>query len=163
MLIAGEILTAATRGEVRGSVSRYTYTDNPGVKFQKNRTTKDQYTQASPHMSDSDAKHLGANRRVCNRLSLSRRMLLELDNGEILIGDTEDISLRGVLLKTDVRPAIDLRGITGKLFVIGQEGTHADGYPCKVVRVKDTSIALELDKKFAAAFGQRITNDLFGA
>jgi len=112
--------------------------------------------------SDNSTSDPNANRRVCDRLSLNRKVVLELDNGEILVGETDDISLRGVLLNVDLLPEGDVLGMKATLFVIGDGGEHSSGFPCKVVRLKDMSIALELDKKVVAAFGQLITREVFG-
>lgn len=112
-------------------------------------------------MTANDAKGAGANRRVCDRLELCRKILVELDSGEILIGQTVDVSLRGALMQTDSEPAAELLGLTGSLFIITDDGQHSGGYACKVVRLEAAAIALELDKKAVVAFGQYMTKDLF--
>lgn len=111
-------------------------------------------------MNDRKPDNPDANRRTCDRLSVSRKMLLELDNGGIVIGESEDISLRGVLLRTDSLPESELAGMAGTLYVLGSHGGESSGYPCRVIRVRETSLALELDRKVAAAFGQYVTRDL---
>lgn len=113
-------------------------------------------------MTDNNAKNQNPNQRVCDRLSLSRIILFELENGRILTGKTEDISPRGVLMKTDARPESELLGIAGTLFIISDDGDFSIGYPCKVARQKDSSIALEIDKAAAAAFGHYMAEDLLG-
>jgi hypothetical protein len=102
------------------------------------------------------------NERICNRLNLHRTLLLELDNGEMLQGRSADISPRGALLKTDARPEGELLGMAGTLFIISDEGYFSVGYPCKVARQEAGSIALEIDKKAAAAFGNYLTKELLG-
>jgi len=113
-------------------------------------------------MNDDKSKHQDPNERVCNRMKLSRKFLLELDSGEFLEGRTVDISPRGALMKTTAPPADELLGSAGTLFIISDEGYFSVGYPCKVVRLKDRSIALEIHKKAAAAFGLYMTKDLLG-
>lgn len=113
-------------------------------------------------MNDNNPKNQDPNQRVCNRINLTRNILLELDNGDILQGRTVDISPRGVLMKTDTPPEGELVGIAGTLFMISDEGHFSVGYPCKVVRLKDSSISLEIHKKAAAAFGDYMTKDLLG-
>lgn len=113
-------------------------------------------------MNDSNPTNQDPNQRVCNRLNLSREILLELATGDILQGRTVDISPRGALMKADVLPEGDLRGIVGTLFTISDEGHFSIGYPCKVVRQKDSSIALEIDKNAAAAFGNYMAKELLG-
>ena len=112
-------------------------------------------------MTTNNAKALDPNRRVCDRLDLCRKILLELANGEILVGETVDISLRGALMKTDITPGDELLGVAGTLFMIASDGQHSSGYPCKVVRLEGDAIGLELDKKAVTAFGQYMTRDLF--
>ena len=113
-------------------------------------------------VTDNNPKTQDSSRRVCDRLNLTRRLLLELDNGDILAGRTMDISPRGALMKPDTPPEGGLLGIAGTLFIISDEGRFSIGYPCKVVRLKDSSIALEIHKKAAAAFGLYMTKDLLG-
>ena len=112
-------------------------------------------------MNDKNTNNPDSNRRICDRLSLNRRMLLELDSGDILVGESEDISLRGVLLQTDGLFEGDLQGNQGTLYVFGDGGKQSNGFRCRVVRIKGTALALELDKKVVAAFGHYLTNDLF--
>ncbi len=113
-------------------------------------------------MNDNNPKNQNLNQRVCDRLSLSRKILFELANDSILAGKTEDISPRGVLMKTDARPESELVGIAGTLFIISDDGHFSIGYPCKVVRQKDSAIALEIDKAAAAAFGHYMAEELLG-
>ena len=113
-------------------------------------------------MTDNNLENQNPNQRVCDRLSLSRKILFELENGSILTGKTEDISPRGVLMKTDARSESELLGIAGMLFIISDDGHFSIGYPCKVVRQKDSAIALEIDKGAAAAFGHYMAEDLLG-
>ena len=113
-------------------------------------------------MTDNNPKNQNPNQRVCDRLSLRRKILFELESGRILTGETEDISPRGVLMKTDARPESELLGIAGTLFIISDDGDFSIGYPCKVTRRKDSSIALEIDKAAAAAFGHYMAEDLLG-
>lgn len=113
-------------------------------------------------MTDSNLKDQDPNKRVCNRINLTRTLLLELNNGAIVQGRSVDISPRGALMKADVSPEGELRGKAGTLFIISDAGQFSIGYPCKVVRHDDSSIALEIDKKAAAAFGNHITKDLLG-
>jgi hypothetical protein len=87
-------------------------------------------------------------------------MLIELDNGEYIGGKTEDISPRGALLNADKLPRSEIQGITGMLFVISDDGEFSVGYPCKVVRQQGRSVAVEIHKSAAAAFGDYMTRDL---
>lgn len=113
-------------------------------------------------MNDSNSSGSDASRRVCERLGLTRKAVLELDSGDILVGDTVDISLRGVLLKADLLPAADISDAQGTLFMIGEDDEHSSGFSCRVVRVAGCTVALQLDKNAVAAFGQLITRELFG-
>ncbi len=102
------------------------------------------------------------NQRVCDRLRLKRKILFELEGGRILTGNTEDISPRGVLMNADARPDSKLLGTSGTIFIISDDGDFSIGYPCKVARQKGNSIALEIDKAAAAAFGHFMAEDLLG-
>jgi hypothetical protein len=113
-------------------------------------------------MTDDNPDTREANRRVCDRLSVNRTLLLELDNGEILQGQSSDISPRGALMKPDTPPRDELLGLAGTLYIISEEGHFSVGYPCKVVRLKQEFIALEISKKAAAAFGNYMARDLLG-
>jgi len=113
-------------------------------------------------MTDKNPENPDSRPRVCDRLNVSRKMLLEFDNGEILTGKSVDISPRGALMQTDAPIKGELQGTAGTLFIISGEGHFSIGYPCKVARQEDRSIALEIDKKAAAAFGNHMTKDLLG-
>jgi PilZ domain len=113
-------------------------------------------------MNDKRPEKQGPNQRVCSRINLARTLLLELDSGDILEGRTVDISPRGALMRTESPPGAALLGVAGTLFMISDEGHFSIGYPCKVVRLKGNSVALEIDKKAAAAFGNYMARDLLG-
>jgi hypothetical protein len=113
-------------------------------------------------MNDNNPENQDPNQRVCNRINLTRTLLVELDTGDVLEGRTVDISPRGALMKTELSPDAELLGVAGTLFIISDEGHFSIGYPCKVVRLKGRSIALEVDKKAAAAFGNYMTKELLG-
>lgn len=113
-------------------------------------------------MSDNSPENHDPNQRVCNRINLTKKMLLELDNGDVLEGLTLDISPRGALMKPDTLPEGELQGIAGTLYMISAEGHFSSGFPCKVVRLKDHLVALEIHKTAAAAFGNFMTKDLLG-
>jgi hypothetical protein len=113
-------------------------------------------------MTDNQPKKQDSNKRVCSRINVTKTLLLELDNGDILEGRTVDISPRGALFEADTPPEGDLLGIAGTFFIISDEGHFSVGYPCKVVRLKDRAIAIEVNKKAAAAFGHDMTKDLLG-
>jgi hypothetical protein len=111
-------------------------------------------------MNDPDADNNDPNQREWDRLSVRTRMLLEFESGDILIGESDDVSLRGVLMQVDLVPPQEMLGALGTLYLVGRDGQPSDGYPCKVVRLKGNSVALELDAKVAAAFANRITRGL---
>lgn len=113
-------------------------------------------------MSDNKPTNQDPHHRVCDRISLTRKLLLELENGKFLEGHAVDISPRGALMKTAARLEEELLGMAGTLFVISDQGHFSVGYPCKVARLKGRSIGLEIDKKSAAAFGDYMTKDLLG-
>jgi hypothetical protein len=113
-------------------------------------------------MNDNNPKNQASNRRVCDRINVTRVLLLELDNGDILRGRTVDVSPRGALMETETPPDDELLGMAGTLFIISDDGQFSMGYPCKVARVKDSGIALEVDKNAAAAFGNYMAKDLLG-
>lgn len=113
-------------------------------------------------MSDSKPTSQDSNQRICNRINLTRKLLFELDNGDILEGLSVDISPRGVLMKAEKSHGGTLPGTTGTLFIISDEGEFSIGYPCEVVRLQDRTIALAIHKKAAAAFGLYMTKDLLG-
>ena len=89
-------------------------------------------------------------------------MLLEIANGDILTGQSVDIRPHGVLMESDTPPEMALLGIAGTLFIISEKGHFSIGYPCRVVRLEPWSVALEIDKKAAAAFGNYMAKDLLG-
>lgn len=103
-----------------------------------------------------------SNHRVCDRLKTRKVLLLELEDGAILRGHTVDVSPRGVLLVAEEEPPTGLQGQSGTLFMISDKGQFSSGYPCRVVRSRGVTIALEIDKKAAAAFGNDMTRELLG-
>lgn len=113
-------------------------------------------------MTNDSPKPSNPGQRVCGRLNMSRKMLLEFTNGKILAGKSVDISPRGILMQTDNPTEGELLGVAGTLFIISDDGQFSIGYPCKVTRQQDSSIALEIDKKAAAAFGNDMTKELLG-
>ena len=113
-------------------------------------------------MTANNPKPQASNRRVCDRLPLTRRLLLEIVNGDILTGQSVDISPRGVLMKSDTPAEGALLGMAGTLFIISDKGQFSIGYPCRVVRLEISSLALEIDKKAAAAFANEVAKDLLG-
>lgn len=113
-------------------------------------------------MSSNNANNPSFNQRVCDRIAVTRILLLELDNGDILRGQSVDISPRGALMETDVPPEDGLLGMAGTLFLISKDGQFSIGYPCRVARVGASVIALEVDKNSAAAFGNYMAKDLLG-
>ncbi len=113
-------------------------------------------------MNESKPKSASSNQRICNRLNVTRKLLFEPDSGDILNGWSVDVSPRGVLMRTERPPASELVGSEGTLFIISDEGQFSIGYPCRVVRMQKDSIALEIHKKAAAAFGLYMTKDLLG-
>ena len=113
-------------------------------------------------MNDSKPKSAEPDQRICNRLNVARKLLFEQDSGDILNGWSVDISPRGVLMRTERPPKGELVGSAGTLFIISDEGQFSIGYPCKVVRLQKNSIALEIHKKAAAAFGLYMTKELLG-
>jgi hypothetical protein len=62
----------------------------------------------------------------------------------------------------DTPPQGVLLGAAGTLFIISDGGGFSCGYPCRVVRQKGGLIALEIDRKAAAAFGNYMTKELLG-
>jgi len=113
-------------------------------------------------MNEKDSKDQPSNQRVCDRINVSRVLLLELENGEILRGRTVDISPRGALMEAETPVDSALLGMRGTIFIISDDGQFSTGYPCKVARVKQYAIALEVDKGSAAAFGNYMAKDLLG-
>jgi hypothetical protein len=113
-------------------------------------------------MNEKDLKNKAPNQRVCDRIRVTRILLLELDNGDILRGRTLDVSPRGALMETEAPADSELPGMAGTLFIISDDGHFSTGYPCKVARVEDNFLALEVDKKSAAAFGNYMAKDLLG-
>lgn len=113
-------------------------------------------------MNEKDSKDQASNQRVCDRINVSRVLLLELENGDILRGRTVDVSPRGALMEAETPVESTLLGMAGTIFIISDNGQFSTGYPCKVARVKQYAIALEVDKGSAAAFGNYMAKDLLG-
>lgn len=109
--------------------------------------------ETTPPEADND-------RRRCERLSLHQQIHLQLDTGASFQGNTENISLSGMLLRTDISPGAEIAGQTGVLYLVRNGQCQSDGYSCRAVRVVNGCIALELERSVAAAFGMRLTRDL---
>jgi PilZ domain len=113
-------------------------------------------------MNEKDSGNQASNQRVCDRINITRILLLELDNGDILRGRTVDVSPRGALMETEAPAETGLPGSAGTLFIISDNGQFSTGYPCTVARVKECTIALEVDKNSAAAFGNYMAKEMLG-
>jgi hypothetical protein len=113
-------------------------------------------------MKETTAPEADDDQRRCERLSLHQQIYLELDSGTGFRGNTENISLSGMLLRTDTSPDTGIVGRAGVVHLVHNGQSRSDGYPCRVIRVVNGCIALELERRAAAAFGMRLTRDLRG-
>ena len=99
-------------------------------------------------------------RRACQRIGINRPMSLELSSGERIEGLTEDISLGGVFFKTNVSLAEELLGQVASL-QIGDGNQTSPSYPCRIARIIENNMGLELERDVMAAFGKELTKGMF--
>jgi hypothetical protein len=99
--------------------------------------------------------------RICERIGFNKRMIVELANGTRIEGETADISLGGILMHTDDEVNHGIVGEDAQLLVVLDDETLSTPFQCHIRRVQDHTIALELDRKMAAAFGKTITKGQF--
>jgi hypothetical protein len=111
-------------------------------------------------MNESTTAEADDDRRRCERLSVHQQILLELAGGASFQGHTQNVSLSGMLLQTDISPDREMLGQIGVLFLVRDGKTQSDGYPCRVVRLVNQCVALELERSVATAFGLRLTRGL---
>lgn len=99
-------------------------------------------------------------RRRWERLAHAHRLVLELPGLKPITGVTRDVSLNGVLLVAD--PEYDLDGVLSGARGVLKIADTPEGFsfPCQVVRVTSSNVALNLFDK-QAAFGMAITHDIF--
>ncbi|MBI5463146.1 MAG: PilZ domain-containing protein [Gammaproteobacteria bacterium] len=100
-------------------------------------------------------------RRACTRLPLAYAAVLESESGITIYGNTQDISLGGLLMRsqddlTQLRP-----GEASHLALLLDNGERTVPYPCVITRIADDGVGIALDRKFAAAFGKQLTKGMF--
>ncbi|MCP3664334.1 MAG: PilZ domain-containing protein [Gammaproteobacteria bacterium] len=100
-------------------------------------------------------------RRLCDRFIHSRKIVLTLENGQELQGETKDISLGGILMKTTLKTDEDITGKKASLYLVLKESELSNGFNCRVMRISDNYLGLELERKSAASFGKALTRGLF--
>ena len=99
-------------------------------------------------------------KRICQRIELNKQVQLQLADGQLIIGSTEDISLGGLRLITGTafnhECLLDTEQIA-LLKIVFPDGQLSSEFPCTIVRCDSGSICLKLDKKKAASFGMMLT------
>lgn len=106
-------------------------------------------------MSEMELLQENSERRACERISLGRRVRVELENGLILHGSTRDVSLGGLLFQSDLVINGFPPGEIAKLFLLNDKGESAP-FPCEAVRISTKYAGLKIDRKFAAKFGMEL-------
>lgn len=110
---------------------------------------------AIPHEQDDSDK------RVCDRFSVNRQVKITFPDQRALVGSTVNISLGGLLIKTDQHNDEMLLGQMAQMQLLSSEGQASDTYACTVVRVTSDLIGLAVDKKTSAKLGKELTRGLF--
>ncbi|MCW9013003.1 MAG: PilZ domain-containing protein [Gammaproteobacteria bacterium] len=100
-------------------------------------------------------------RRTCQRVNLHRPMQLELSTGEVIEGQAEDISLGGVLLRSSTPLDSALLGQLATLYFLTTANQNSRAYPCRITRIIQNNMGLELEKDVMAAFGKELTKGMF--
>ncbi|NQV46872.1 MAG: GAF domain-containing protein [Rhodospirillaceae bacterium] len=95
--------------------------------------------------------------RRWERLEYQTGMALLLEDGRRFEGVTLDVSLTGVLLKTENPPEGLIIGDLGELHIIPTDENLR--FPCKVVRITDTKVGLNFHDK-QSSFGMFVTHDM---
>jgi hypothetical protein len=99
-------------------------------------------------------------KRVCQRIPLKKRVVLEAENGALINGETDNGSLGGILVLTrDNLGALQMGSQLSLYLIIDNKRSRA--FPCCVTRISHCAIGLQLDRKVAAAFGLLLTKDMF--
>lgn len=108
----------------------------------------DTNTQKSQNHSD---------KRVCERLNIQKELKLYLINNDMLECKSTDISLGGINLISNTSIDTNYLGTDAALTI-----NEADKlFNCKIVRINDNQLAVEIDKKQAASFGMTLTQNMF--
>ncbi|MEO5327404.1 MAG: response regulator [Magnetococcus sp. THC-1_WYH] len=96
-------------------------------------------------------------KRQWERQEYQARMTLELTDGNVMYGNTLDVSLGGVFLLTDVPPGNIALGTPGKLFV--KVVHHNIAFPCRVVRRDHQGVGVNFMANHSE-FGMLISHDM---
>jgi hypothetical protein len=101
-----------------------------------------------------------AEKRSCDRVGVSRKINISLADGDSLDGVTMNISLGGILLKPGRSVGGQYLGTSASFTLICEFGVSSV-YLCKIIRISDGLISLEVDKKAAVKFGKELTRGIF--
>ncbi|HAT49490.1 MAG: response regulator [Nitrospirae bacterium] len=96
-------------------------------------------------------------KRQWERQEYQARMTLELEDGNVMYGNTLDVSLGGVFLLTDAPPGNIALGTPGKLFV--KVVHHNIAFPCRVVRRDHQGVGVNFMANHSE-FGMLISHDM---
>ena len=118
------------------------------------------FSMAGAMMSESHLMHKSADKRICERITFNRQMLVELEDGNTLECITKNISLGGVLLQSTQATDNCGLGQAVKLFIVRDSGLSG-AYHCEVVRISDKFLSLKIDCNAAAQLGKELTKGVF--
>ncbi|RDH84015.1 MAG: hypothetical protein DIZ80_07725 [endosymbiont of Galathealinum brachiosum] len=95
--------------------------------------------------------------RTCERLNLEKDLKLYLLNDKILECKSTDISLGGINLAVKNHLNSDYLGSDATITF----DTTDREFNCKIVRIDEDQLAVEINKKQAASFGMTLTQNMF--
>lgn len=95
--------------------------------------------------------------RTCERLNIEKDLKLYLLNDKILECKSTDISLGGINLAVKSHLNSDYLGTDATLTF----NTADREFNCKIVRIDEDQLAIEINKKQAASFGMTLTQNMF--
>lgn len=101
-----------------------------------------------------------AEKRTCERIMLRKQVAIELPDGTMIFGISENASLGGLLVHSQDKLDRLPMGISLSLYLL-EGGKRSRAFPCQVTRISHSIIGLELDKKVAASFGMLLTKGVF--
>ena len=95
--------------------------------------------------------------RVCERLNIEKTLKLYLQPHETITCKSTDISLGGMNLITDSILNTQYLGKDAEITIDQIDRI----FNCKIVRVNQNQLAIEIDNKQKASFGMSLTENMF--
>ncbi len=109
--------------------------------------------------SNNDTSNLDE-RRVYDRIGISRSVRITLDDGTAIVGDTANISLSGIKISTR-DPITTNNGQAAVLQIYLGDKRLSPEYAGRIIRNEDNSVCMTLNSDRRTSFAIFLTKDIF--